>query len=192
MSMIFRSGRASAIVMGLALAAGLALLPSSANAGFLDQLFGGAPQPSQPSYTPEPAQPPLMSPDQVGPSVPRARKKIAIRQTAPVRQKTTDLMHDKTLRVGDAIMMKDGVHVYNGPDAARHSAKEFVPIDDARHVSSTQRAALVAMDITHTDPLAGVRSTELASGRSVSVDTPIAKGFKITDARGASIRYVGP
>ena len=75
----------------------------------------------------------------------------------------------------------------------KHSAKEFVPIDNARTMSASTKAALVAIDTTRFDPLKrSLVPDTLASGRSSAVGVPISKGFKITDARGASIRYVGP
>ena len=182
-----------ALALGLAFAAGVSMAPASANAGFFDQLFGGgAPQPSQPSYSdPVPQQ---MAPFIRTPAAPRhIKKKIALRDATPVRQKTTDLWHDKTLRPGDAVVMRDGLHIYNGPEAGRHSSDQFVPMDDADHVTTTQRAALVAMDTTRFNPLKADRGSDvLASGRSAAVGAPISPGFRITDARGASVRYVGP
>lgn len=169
------------LALGAIISAGVGLAPASANAGFFDQLFGGGtPQPAQPNYGAEPQAP--VSPDAGPVQTQRPFKRTVAHEVKQVRQKTTDLMHDKTLRPGDAIMMKDGVHIYNGPEAVKHSAKQFVPIDDARYVTSTQRAALVAMYTTPT-------TVTLQSGRSIGVVSP---GYRITDARGASVRYVGP
>jgi hypothetical protein len=180
------SDRARTIALCVVVASGTAASSTSARAGFLDELFGSAPMPSQAYPDAAPSQP-----DTLAPSAPVKHRPP--RDVAPVRQKTTDLMLDKTLRPGDAVMMRDGVHVYDGSETSHHSARQFVPVDAARSVSSKTRAALLAMDTMRNDPLrSGVAPDTLASGRSASVAMPISKGFKITDARGASIRYVGP
>jgi hypothetical protein len=179
--------------LALIFAAGVAVSPTTASAGFFDQFFGGgaSSQPSQPTYD-FGSQPQNGAPGGVG-TQPRLRKKVVHREVAPVRQKTTDLLHDKTLRPGDAIMMKDGVHIYSGPETAKHTTKQFVPIASARYLPSHEKAALVALDTTQVSPTnISDGGNTLASGRSAAVGTPISDGFRITDARGASIRYVGP
>ena len=185
--------RAAPLALGLTLAAATVLASGSAQAGFLDDLFGGGTtQPTQPTYNY--SAPQQMSPDmQVAPKTHRAPKKIAAREVPQNKQRTTDLWHDKSLRVGDAVMMKDGVHIYLGSDGARHSAKDFVAIDNVDNVPKKEYAALTAMDTTRNDPLkTGAAPDTLASGRSAAVGVPVTKGYKITDARGNSVRYVGP
>ena len=188
------SVRTASSAFGFSFVAALAVLPGTAHAGFLDQLFGGfAPQAPQP-YTYEQPQAPLDAPfaPQLPPPAHRQHKRTAMIDSKPVRQKTTDLMHDVSLRPGDAVMMKDGIHVYEGDDAAKHTRQDFVSLDQA-DVTRKQRAELVAMDTTRNDPLRkGLEPDTIASGRSASVASPIVKGFKITDARGKSVRYVGP
>lgn len=167
------------------LAASVAWTP--ARAGFFDQLFGGPP--AAPAY--EPSEAPQMAPSDAPVTRHRPRKKVA-REIAPVKQTPTDLMHDKTLRPGDAVMMKDGLHVYDGPVARAHDRAEFVPVAHA-DLPKTQRAMLLALDTTHHDPLRGRMTPDtLASGRSAAVGVPVSQGYKITDAHGRSIRYVGP
>lgn len=185
--------RWSALGFGLLLLSSASFVPGTAQAGFFDQLFGApAPRQVEPTYESQPAPGPAAPfPGQDAAPPPRLKKKTAVREVMPVRQKTTDLWHDKTLRVGDAIMMKDGLHVYNGPEAAHHSSKEFPPIGQARSVPAAQRLALAAIDTTRSD-VSATAPAGLSSGRSAATGTPISKGFKITDARGASIRYVGP
>lgn len=184
--------------------AALAGAPATAQAGFFDQLFGVAPTPA-PAPAPAPSVQYGVPAGSVAPAPRasgraehhadshRARKRMVARETKPVRQEPTDLMHDKTLRPGDAVMMKNGVHVYAGPETSRHHESQFLPLDNARHLSSQERGELVAMDMTRRDPLEYVSSKNtVREGRS-SVDGPmIAAGYKITDARGRSIRYVGP
>jgi hypothetical protein len=102
-------------------------------------------------------------------------------------------MADRTLRPGDAIMMKDGIHIYDGPRTTHHTPGQFVPIDEADGLPKTERSALLAMDMTRNDPLKRTLEPDtLASGRSASETQPLSRGYRITDARGASVRYVGP
>lgn len=179
------------------LARGLALVPMAlfaasvawtpAHAGFFDQLFGGPP--AAPAYDPGDA--PQVGPSDAPVARPRPRKRI-VREIAPVKQTPTDLMHDKTLRPGDAVMMKDGVHVYDGPVARAHDRSEFVPLAHA-DVSKGQRTALLPLDTSRNDPLRGRLTPDtLASGRSAAVGASLSQGYRITDPRGRSIRYVGP
>jgi hypothetical protein len=176
----------------LAIAASIAI-PGTAQAGFFDQLFGGGqpaapyeqvqPQPQQFDTQPQPF---IIVPQR------RATKRIVV-EDKPVLQKTTDLMHDKTLRPGDAIMMKTGLHVYTGREAAVHRPTDFAPLDSASHLKPAERIALASMDGTRNDPLAkGTAPDTLASGRSAAVSTPIVVGVKFTDQHGKTIRYVGP
>ena len=182
-----RNIRASAVALGVAAAL---MVPGVAQAGFFEQLFGLQPQAPQPS--PEPG---YGYGYEAAPRPPRVHHK---RHLAEVDRKTgrqtpTDIMHDATLRPGDAIMMKDGIHVYKGDEASHHDADDFVGLDDAGKVSRRERQELVAMDTTRNDPLRGNLAPDtIASGRSASVSTPITSGYKITDAHGKSIRYVGP
>ena len=174
--------RTSAIAIS---AIGGLFAPASAQAGFFEQLFGlesPAPQPA-PSYE---TQRPMR--------VPRVyRHKHVALENRTGRQTPTDLMHDATLRPGDAVMMKSGIHIYEGDRASSHESDDFVALDDADRTSRKQREALLALDTTRNDPLRGeVKPDTIASGRSASVSTPVSAGFKITDARGRSIRYVGP
>ena len=186
-------------------ASAFALLATSgtAQAGFLDQLFGAPPAPATPSYSYEqPSAPVDLARPQVRsrrhsmvmPTHLRQPKKVVASRDLekPVLQQTTDLMSDKTLRPGDAVMMKDGLRVYDGREASNHRATQFVALDAAK-LKAPERSALVAMDTTRNDPLRGtVTPDTVASGRSAAVGAPVVKGFKITDARGQSVRYVGP
>ncbi len=191
---IFTARRLS---LAIALAAGTALAPASAHAGFFDELFGGgapAPQPQQVQpdgggYTYDQ----LNQGYQAIPRAPRAKKKVAAAvDRKPVLQKTTDIMSDKTLRPGDAVMMKSGVHIFAGDTDAHHDSSDFVALDTAHHVSKDQKGQLVALDVAHRAPMDYAASTTtMLEGRSVG-GRAISEGYKITDARGRSIRYVGP
>ncbi len=185
------ANRRGTIVLAIGVVVGLATVPTGAQAGFLDQLFGAF-QPPAPA--PQPSYDYGRAPAAFAPREPHhVRKRVASVSGKPVLQKTTALMDDKTLRAGDAVMMKDGLHVYTGPEASRHDHDQFVPLDEARHISGQDRVKLASMDTTRNDPLvSGVKPDVIASGRSAAVGTPTVVGYRITDAKGASVRYVGP
>ena len=167
--------------------AGLATGSSAHAAGFFEQLFGTAPS-APPAATYDYAFPPA-DPEM---PVPAQRPRRVVEDAKPVLQKTTDLMHDKTLRAGDAVMMKTGIAVYSGGEGSRHTASQFIALDNAR-VSKSSRNVLLAIDETHRDPLGYVADATLKEGRSASAnETTVAVGYRITDARGNSVRYVGP
>ena len=171
-------------------AVGFTALPGVAHAGFFDDLFGGGqPRQQAPVYNYDmPA-----SADPMPYEIHRQRKKVVVQDDKPVLQKTTDIWHDKTLRGGDAVMMKDGLHVYSGSDRSRHFASDFQRLDKSDEVSSKQKMALLALDGTRNDPLkSGAAPDTIASGRSAAVASPIVSGYAITDARGKAVRYVGP
>ena len=186
------SSRRGAAVLAIGVLAGLAA-PTCAQAGFLDQLLGVF-QPPAPVQQPQPSYGGYASPTMhVFSERRRVRKHVAAISDKPVLQKTTGLMNDRTLRAGDAVMMKDGLHVYVGPASSTHDLDQFVSLDDARHLAGKERVKLAAMDTAHDDPLAhGETPDTIASGRSAAVSTPIVAGYHITDAKGASVRYVGP
>ena len=179
---------ASIIAFGL----GLAMVPGSAQAGFLDQLFGGTPVAAPqvaaaPSYQYD--EPSFM---RDAPIRPHVKRKVA--DAKPKLQKPTDLMHDATLQNGDAVMTKGGIQIYMGDDATGHHAKsDFEPLGDVDGVSKQERKALVAMDTTRNDPLRGSLNPDtIASGRSAAVSSPVVAGHDIVDASGKTVRYVGP
>jgi hypothetical protein len=177
MSRIRTSG--AAIVLMAAIA-----VPATAQAGFFDQFFGGQPQPffgfqrfGGPAGAP------------VGRRFHHAR---AVVDEKPVRQMPTDLMHDKTLRYGDAVMMETGISIFTGERKASHDRDDFSPLQGAR-VRPGQKIALGAVDVTRLDSVTAPKSSGgLVSGRSSTVTMPVAKGVMIQDPSGKSIRYVGP
>ncbi len=184
--------RRGQVVLAIGVVAGLATASTGAQAGFLEQLFSGfqvqAPAP-QPSYDYNPVPRAFRVPYQAH----RVRRHVASVSDKPVLQKTTGLMDDKTLRPGDAVMMADGLHVYAGHESSTHERDEFVRLDEARHLSDKERVRLASMDTTRNDPLTHDNQTNtIASGRSAAVGSPVVAGYRITDVKGASVRYVGP
>jgi hypothetical protein len=173
MSRIHAGGLAVAIFATVA-------MPAAAQAGFFDQLFGGGQ--AQPfGYQTSPfgdwGAPPIRR---------RAHHVRAVVEEKLVRQTPTDLMHDQTLRYGDAVMMKSGIAIFTGERSSSHDREDFSPLQDAR-VRPREKLALGALDGSKS-------SDQLVSGRSSSTVTPvlIVKGVMIHDPSGKSIRYVGP
>ena len=179
---------ASALAFGL----GLAAMPAPAHAGFFEQLFGIAPQ-AAPQAAPVPAY--GYDAPQSYESAPVHRHiKHKVVDEKPKLQKPTDLMHDATLQTGDAIMMKSGLKIYVGSDGdGVHDKADFRPLDAVRGVPKEERKVLVTMDTTRNDPLRGALNPDtIASGRSAAVASPVSPGHDIVDARGKTLRYVGP
>lgn len=177
----------------LALTLGMAALPGTAHAGFLDQLFGGAPEPA-PQVMPAPTyQYDAPGYYQDAPVRHRAKRKVVV-DSKPKLQKPTDLMHDATLQTGDAVMTKNGIEVYTGNDGDRQHAKDdFSSLNEIDGMPKQERRELVAMESARTDPLrADIGTDTMTSGRSAAIATPIVTGSKIVDARGKTVRYVGP
>ncbi len=165
------------------------LMPAQAHAGFFEQLFGLQPGPV--------AQQPAAVPPGYDDTVRRAprpvRRHVAAQTIGSGKQTPTDLMHDKTLHQGDAVMMKGGLHIYEGSQRGVHEADDFVPLDQSG-LPRKERVALAAVDATHAsvvDKDAGAAGT-LVSGRSAAVSAPIVEGRMISDARGNKVRYIGP
>lgn len=181
-------GLSFAVVLGgVALATGTA----PAQAGFFDQLFGLPAAPVAQPYAPPPGA--YSQPDAIAPSVRPRRVRRHYVDAKPMLQKTTDLMRDTTLRPGDAVMMKNGLQVFEGDEGNRHVRGDFVSLNDADSLSKRERIQLAAADTTRNDPLRhSTALSQLASGRSAAIATPIVTGVKITDARGHVVRYVGP
>ena len=120
-------------ILGGAVAVALTMsLPTAAHAGFFEQFFGGPQRSSQPSYGYDnPDAPRGNEPFMIQPRARVVRKAV---DDKPVLQKTTDLIHDKTLRQGDAVMTKTGIKIFTGRETATHSMAEFTPLDNARRV----------------------------------------------------------
>lgn len=99
-----------------------------------------------------------------------------------------DLMDDDSLRPGDAVMTASGIRIFVGASGAPHSPKDFRKPSDIRGVSKRERKALAALDaqgsIVDSNP-------EMARGRSAS-ELKAVFGKTFIDARGRSVRYVGP
>ena len=187
---------AKRLTLAAALAGTASFAPATAHAGFLDELFGAAPQ-QAPIQQPAPDQgfsygQPTFGEPLAQHRQHKAKKVVVAVDKTPKLQMTTDLMSDKTLRPGDAVMMKSGVHIFVGERDTHHGSDDFVALDEAHRVTKHDGGELVAMNVAHRAPLDYVGGeTTMLEGRSVG-GRPLSEGYKITDARGHSVRYVGP
>lgn len=196
----------------VACAACFSLAPAVAQAGFFESLFGlsPAPAPAPAAAAPSASASPYLSRSRsryrtgYEPREHRRREHRAIearddghrrakREHAasdqPKLQQTTDLMDDRTLRAGDAVMTKEGLRVFAGVQADHHADADFVPLHAARRGRKGRRLALVAIDdAAHLD-IGRDRRAGLETGRSVSVATERRPSF--ADAK-VMVRYVGP
>jgi hypothetical protein len=149
------------------LAAALAVAPSAANAGFFESLFGGSPffQRPQPFVVQPYGQvpPPRHKPRAVEAEKPTPAEIAAIRATT--------LMTDKTLRDGDVVMTAQGIRIFEGPPGSRHTADDFIRIDQDRRLPKAERAELVAINAYRDagDAWQEAGETPVRTGRSVAV-----------------------
>jgi hypothetical protein len=97
-------------------------------------------------------------------------------------------MEDDSLRKGDAVMMPGGIRVFIGYRGGHHSLEDFKLPSEVKWLSKRERKGLAALDAQGLG-VTGVSGA--VTGRSVTGGN-LAAGEKITDARGRTIRYVGP
>ncbi|MCI0598085.1 MAG: hypothetical protein L0Y50_05910 [Beijerinckiaceae bacterium] len=185
---------ASIVAQGLA-------FPGAAQAGFLDELFGQLfNPPSNRGYGAYPPQGQYWRPD---PGYRRssnsrkhglkgvARKKIfvAARTDQPAGPLAPiNLMEDGSLRKGDAVMTAAGIRVFVGYSGDHHEPEDFRKPIEIKRLSKVERKALAALDAqdSATGSMRAIVTGRSAAGRKLTV------GEVITDAKGRTIRYVGP
>jgi hypothetical protein len=158
-------------------------VPATAQAGFFDQLLGGSQSGSffgfgVPSYGSEDRP--------IGHHSIHPRKIV---EDKPARQTPTDLMHDPTLRFGDAVVTKTGVNIYIRERGARiHHADDFAPLKTVRSINPREKLALAEINPARTSEMVA-ENRHVVTGRSSAY---ISKGVMIKDHDGKTIRYVGP
>jgi hypothetical protein len=145
--------------MGLA---SLAAMVPPASAGFLDFLFKSSsqsviapPNPSVPFVQPYATQTPVTGPRLARPPVPHRTPATQVysgkTKGDPCCKFGEDpvafLMHDATLRPGDAVMTRDGIRIFEGPVSAHHVRDDFSPLATAKNVESSTRAELAQVDV---------------------------------------------
>jgi hypothetical protein len=198
---VARNGPGVAVAV---LAAGLVqcmALPTIAQAGFFDFLFG------------QPVQGPAVRPYEgyfggmpghwgadpgfrrhADRSFHRHRHKLSAHRKMVVADNPvgpvppTDLMDDDSLRRGDAVMMPAGIRIFIGPSGDHHEPEDFRKPSEIKGLPKVERKALAALDAqgSGTDGKPG-----MATGRSAS-ELKLVFGKTIIDPHGRSIRYVGP
>ena len=165
-----------------------------AHAGFFDMLFGSQGR-SEPMYNAPPADGEYLQTRPFETMRRKSRVAVAPKEDhAAIKEaaKSTDIMHDKTLRSGDAVMTDKGVRVFDGERSSRHDDDEFVKLTDTSGMSREVRSTLDAINAHRSQPTWQMGEAELplqtgrsASGRPTEVRTS-------TDKDGRTIRVVGP
>jgi hypothetical protein len=172
--------RGATTIWGLALLCAAIAVPGAAQAGFFEQLFGAPPEPSYYNREPSPEQPYVRH---------HVRRERPVVSDKPVLQKTTDIMHDPTLRDGDAVMTKTGIKIFVGSRGGVHDEDDFVSLGEARHLKRSERIGLASLDLAHSDSQSGTPAPVI--GRSVAHIAPKAQGKDPRQAH-RTIRFVGP
>jgi hypothetical protein len=167
-----------------------------AHAGFFDMLFGTQGQPAAPSYN-APLDDSYL---QARPfdRMRRPHKHVAAElkeDHAAIKEaaKTTDIMHDKTLRPGDAVVTEKGVRIFEGEKSSSHDGDDFIKVSEAPKLSPELRNTLDAIDAHRSQPSwqMGEAELPLQTGRSSASDAP-QSALAATDKDGHTIRNVGP
>lgn len=117
---------------------------------FFSAIFGGAPRPAPPVVTLD-ERPPAMvraRPLRRGPLVVRlhpAKPRFALAE-APGKVGRVSIFEDRTLRRGDAVMMRGGVRVFAGSASWPYRPADFVSLDDARQLGRSTSEVLAQLD----------------------------------------------
>lgn len=174
------------------------VFPGSAQAGFLDDLFGSLfqPPPAYRGYRDSPAWGTGGFRHRAHPWKQKAgqrrgvRKKIiaAAKPETAGPQEPVDIMADKSLRKGDAVMTHSGIRIFVGQSGDRHEPEDFKKPAEVKGLSKSARRALASLEPGNS---AFSVSPSIVTGRSIT-GRAIAAGEMITDAKGRTIRYVGP
>ena len=118
--------------------------------GFFSAIFGGAPQ-SAPLMATLDERPPAVGrawPLRRGPLVVRlhpAKPRFTLAD-APAKAGRVSIFEDRTLRRGDAVMMRDGVRVFAGSASWPYRPTDFVRLDDARQLGRNTSEVLAQLD----------------------------------------------
>jgi hypothetical protein len=174
--------RGAKVVCGVAFLFASIALPEAAQAGFFEQLFGV--QPAPPSYYGEgdsPERPSVRS---------RSHRDRRVESDKPVLQKTTDIMHDPTLRDGDAVMTASGIEIFVGRRGDVHDQDDFVPLGEAQHLKRNARIELASLNTAHDETPA--KTALPVIGRSAYVASAAVSAGNDAHAHRRTVRFVGP
>jgi hypothetical protein len=181
-----RFGRVFAIAL-----LGISLSPGVAHAGFFDFLFQQF-QPPNPRYFPRP---PAYRPWGHANGF-RRHKVVAHRNEKaghPVRPHApVDIMNDESLQEGDAVMTRSGIRIFVGDYGSHHhKAGDFRKLSEIKGLSKRERKSLAELDAPRSISSTDDSKAGLVTGRSAT-EAGLSAGKTFTDARGRTIRYVGP
>lgn len=164
-----------------------------AKAGFFEDLFGSLGAVFDPA-----AQPQRQAP---APSTRKVRKRssakpkltiVEKRRRTGAPQPLPGLMEDPSLQMGDAVVTKGGVRIFTGSTGTHHRPQDFVSLGDVRGLPKRTRTALAEIDANRARPdRLALSKADLVTGRSAA-ELPLETGTLIKDARGRTLRYVGP
>jgi hypothetical protein len=190
-----RRGRLT-IAAAAAILAQILALPGSAQAGFFDELFGQLFRPPvYRSYRPWGAAPGYRQRwhhfgHRLGRNSAARGRIIVTKKTdeAVKPREPVNIMEDESLRFGDAVMTEAGIRIFVGDSGDSHDPEEFRRPSEVRGLSKIERKALAALDTLGS---ASDANGGIVTGRSAT-DRKITVGEMITDAKGRTIRYVGP
>jgi hypothetical protein len=84
-----------------------------------------------------------------------------------------------------------GIRIFVGDYGSHHDLTDFRMLSEIKGLSKRKRNALAALDSLGSNPGANEGKSGMVTGRSAT-DSSIVTGEMITDARGRSVRYVGP
>lgn len=169
----------------------LAVPDAPARAGFFDFLFPPAPVAPAPIY--RRARPHFYHREAAhfarpARKIAAAKHRKTIEAKASLPPRVIDLMDDESLRNGDGVMTQEGLRIFVGAEGSHHGAEDFAKVSETEGLTRSAKTAYLAVD-------AGLQgaATEavVVTGRSAA-DTEISAGVPIVDARGHTIRYVGP
>jgi len=172
-------------------------VPSIAQAGFFDFLFGPPPQAVRP-YEPFPGYVHRHVVHRFHWPAHKfaARRKFILadkKRDHPMGpQAPTDIMDDDSLRRGDAVMTQAGIRIFEGYSSDHHRPEDFLKISEIKKLSQRERRALAALDSPVSNKggqTAG--KPDIVTGRSATEDQ-ITVGETIIDPNGRTVRYVGP
>jgi hypothetical protein len=172
--------------------------PGSAQAGFLEDFFGSLfqPPPAYRGYRDSPAwsggghHHRAHSWRQKAGHRSATRKKIlaAAKPETIGPQEPVDIMADKSLRKGDAVMTQSGIRIFVGQSGDSHEPEDFIKPSEVKGLSKSARRAMARLEPgdSATSVPAGIVTGRSATGRAITT------GEIITDAKGRTVRYVGP
>lgn len=194
--------RCLAMVPWTAAVVSLISFSGTAQAGFFDFLFGPPPQAAPPymAYPPQSrrreARPFHKHSHKIAVHTAAKHQRLAAAEIEGPKvgpQKPVDLMDDKSLQRGDAVVTQAGIRIFDGSYGDHHRPEDFRKISEIKKLSKRERSALAALDgpVVTTPSGKSVPGGGLVTGRSASAHN-ITAGEIMIDPNGRTVRFVGP